>query len=786
MRRISRIAVLGSGIMGTGIACHFANAGYQVLLLDLAADGPNRNARADDALKQAQKAKPASLFVNRFAERIETGNFDDDLQKVSETDWIIEAVIENLDIKRDLFERIEKYRKEGTIISSNTSGIPIRFMTQGRSDDFRAHFLGTHFFNPPRYLELLEIIPGEDTTAEVMDFVKTFARVHLGKTTVICKDTPAFIANRIGVFAMTKIISETDRLGLSLTAVDKLTGTAIGRPATGTFRLADLVGIDSAAKVIAGIKQNCPDDEQIQNLKLPDYFDHLLTNNYVGNKSGRGFYYKTGEKDASGRSVIHSFNSKSLEYEPTQKPKLESIGLAKQIDNLRNRIKALYSYEDEGGELLRQTFNALFAYASNRIPEISNDIHTIDNALKAGFAWKFGPFEYWDIIGVQDAVDLCEADGYLVAKWVKEMLASGHDSFYKNIEGTRHYYDVTSASYQPMEEIRSFIILDQYRDKKPIFKNDELTVHDIGDQVLCAEFRTKSNAIGEGILRGINEAISIAEDGDWQGLVIGNNATNFTVGANLMLIGMMAFQKQFDELDMAVRLFQDTTLRCRTSQIPVVAATQGYVFGGGCETIMHCDSAVCSAESYIGLVEVGIGVIPGGGGTKEFAVRASDNFGKDEVHIPELIDRLRNIALANVATSAHMAIDYGYLNDKDEIVMHRMENIGRAKTKVLNMAESYVATPERHDIMVLGRTGLGALYAAINELKLGGYATDHDILIAKKLAYVLCGGDLTGAQAVSERYLLNLEREAFLSLCGEDKTLARIQHMLEKNKPLRN
>jgi 3-hydroxyacyl-CoA dehydrogenase len=632
----------------------------------------------------------------------------------------------------------------------------------------------------------LEIIPGPQTAPEVIDFLMDFGRKYLGKTTVLCKDTPAFIANRIGVYAMAKIISLAGELGLSPTAVDKLTGPAIGRPNTGTFRLADLVGLDTAMKVIQGVQQHCPDDEQMPSMALPKYMTWLVDNEYFGNKSGKGFYEKTGERDANGRKIINELNLQTLEYAPTKRPQLESLALAKQIDNPKNRIKALFHFEDAGGELLRQSFLGLFSYAAHRLGEVTDAIYGIDNALKAGFAWSYGPFEYWDIFGPEDTLESMAKHGYTVPEWVTEMIIAGHTTFYKRENGIDKYYDPTSKSYKPVPGLDQFIILDRYREQGPILQNDELIVHDIGDQVLCAEFRSKSNAIGEGILRGLNEAITMAEEGDWRGLVIGNNAQNFTVGANLMLIGMMAFQGQFDQLDEAVRLFQQTTTRCRFSSVPVVAATQGYVFGGGCETIMHCDSAICAAESYIGLVEVGVGLIPGGAGTKEFAVRASDEFEGDEVRIPKLIERLKTIAMASVATSAPMAYDYGYLNEKDHVEILGKANISKAKDKVIALSQAYVQPISRQDVLVLGRGGLGALYTAVNELQLGDYASEYDAHIARKIAYVLCGGDLTGAQRVSEQYLLDLEREAFLSLCGEAKTQARIQHMLEKNKPLRN
>jgi len=794
-RRITKVAVLGSGVMGSGIACHFANIGLQVLMLDivprdLSADEKDkpaaRNRIAREALKSAIKSKPAPLYDKSFASRITIGNFEDDFEKIAECDWVIEVVVERLDIKQQVFEQVDKHRKPGSLVTSNTSGIPIHRMLEGRSEDFRKHFCGTHFFNPPRYLRLLEVIPTPETDPEVVDFFMYYGDVYLGKQTVLCKDTPAFIANRVGVYAMAKIYQLTTEIGLPITAVDKLTGPAIGRPKTGTFRLGDLVGHDTAAKVIQGIKDNCPEDEQAGAFEIPDYLQWLLDNNYLGNKTGQGFYQRTDEKDDKGKRIILALNLDTLEYEQAPKVDLPSLKTAKQVDDLGKRIQAVFDADDKGGELVRRSLLGLFAYVSNRIPEITDTLYSIDDALRAGFAWEMGPFEYWDTIGIEKGLRMAREQGEEVAPWVQEMLDAGHTAFYKREGGVRKYYDIPSKTYQTIPGSEEFIILDNYRDRSPVHKTSETILHDIGDGVLCLEFTSAHNAIGEGVLRGINESIELAEQGDWQGLVIGNNATNFTVGANLMMIAMMAYQQEFDQLNTAVNLFQQTTMRCRYSAIPVVAATQGYVFGGGCETIMHCDSAQAAAESYIGLVEVGVGLIPGGAGTKEFAVRASDEFKEGEVQIPTLIERFKTIAMASVATSAHEAYGHGYLNAKDDVVVNKDRNIAEAKQKVLELAEGYTQPIPREDVLVLGRTGLAALYIAANELRLGNYATEHDITIAKKVAWVLCGGDLTGEQRVSEQYLLDLEREAFLSLCGQQKTLERIQHMLQTNKPLRN
>ena len=796
-RHIRKCAVLGSGLMGTGIACHLANVGLDVLLLDIVPKDLKpeeqsvpaaRNKYAASNLKAALKAKPAPFYDTDYANRISVGNFEDDLKSIADCDWVIEVIVERLDIKQGLFEKVEKYRSPGTLITSNTSGIPIAQMSEGRSEDFRKHFCGTHFFNPARYMRLFEVIPGPDTDQSVIDFFMNFGDLNLGKQTVLAKDTPAFVANRIGVYAMAKIYTLTEELGLPINTVDKLTGPAIGRPKTGTFRLGDLVGHDTATKVMQGIVANAPADEQAPTFKVPAYMQFLLDNEFYGNKSGQGFYKKTKEKDPkTGRSVVHELDLKSHKYGPTQRVKLDSLGAAKQIDKLQKRVKSLFNAEDLGGQLIKRSMAGLFSYASNRIPEIANQLYSVDDAVRAGFAWEIGPFQYWDAVGIKAGIDAVKAEGLTVAKWVTDMVADGNESFYKSEDGKRRYYNRESKSYEVVPGTEQFIILDNYRGQKPVQQNSETTLHDIGDGVLCLEFTSKANSIGEGVLKGINDAITLAEEGDWNGLVIGNNAANFTVGANLMMIGMFAFQEEWDELNQAVKYFQDTTMRCRYSAIPVVAATQGYTFGGGCETIMHCDAAVCSAESYIGLVEVGVGLIPGGAGTKEMALRASDEFFPGDVMIPTLIEKFKTIAMASVATSAPQAFKQGYLLDnKDQVVFNTQRNTGVAKQRVLELAVGYVQPIERKDVTVLGRGGMASLYAAANELKLGGYASDHDVKIAHQVARVLCGGDLTGTQQVSERYLIDLEREAFLSLCGETKTKERIQHMLETNKPLRN
>ncbi len=795
MFRISKVAVLGSGIMGSGIACHLANCGFAVLLLDIVPsdlkedEKTNKKARnrlVDTALQNAVKSKPSPLYHKEFIKRITTGNLEDDLKEIKSCDWVIEVVVERLDIKKSLFEKVEQYRTPGTLISSNTSGIPIHLMAEGRSADFQAHFLGTHFFNPPRYLRLLEIIPTALTRKEVVDFFMQFGDIYLGKRTVKCKDTPAFIANRIGVYAMSKIYQLSEELGLDINTVDKLTGPVMGRPNTGTFRLSDLVGLDTAVKVIEGIQQNCPEDEQIHKLQMPGYLKFLVDNKWFGNKSNKGFYYKTDEKDDKGKSIIYGLNLKTLTYEPPQKINLPSLAVSKQTDELGHRLKAIIKMEDSGAKLIARSLAGLFAYASNRIPEISDNLYSIDDALKAGFAWDLGPFEYWDAIGLDHGIALAEQYGETLAPWVAEMKKLGYTSFYTR-DGRVKIYDPSTKTMEAIPGREDLVNLFALAQTQPVYQNPDAVIHDIGDGVLCLEFKSKANTIGEGVVRAINEGIQLAEDGTWKGLVIGNHGKNFSVGANLMMIAMSAYQQEWDELNFAVQTFQNTTMRCRYSKIPVVIATQGYTFGGGCETMMHCDAAICAAESYIGLVEAGVGLIPGGGGTKEFALRISDSFFEGDVMIPTLIDKFKTIALAAVSTSAEEAFGLGYLlKKKDRVVYNLDRNITEAKLKVLELADDYVMPQPRLDIQVLGQQGLGALYIAAHSLRLGNYASDHDIKIAKKTAWVLCGGDLSAPQQVSEQYLLDIEREAFLSLCGEQKTLERIQYMLENNKPLRN
>lgn len=797
-KRITKVAVLGSGVMGSGIACHLANAGMQVLMLDIVPfDLPDhlknhssaRNSIADTSLSSAIKSRPAPLYDKNFVHRITTGNFEDDMNLISDYDWIIEVVVERLDIKKQIFEKVDALRKPGTLVTSNTSGIPIRWLADGRSEDFRENFCGTHFFNPARYMALFEVIPHDGTHPDVIDFWMHFGDVYLGKKTVLCKDTPAFIANRMGFYSGNKVAELTDKFGFSVSEVDKMTGEPIGWPSTGSYRLLDLVGLDTSVKVTKGVIDNCPEDEYVQSIKdkpVHKATQFLLDKQWLGNKSGQGFYKKTGEKDDKGKSIIFELDLHSLEYRASVKSVLPVVGIAKKVELMPRRLEEMMQSDEKSGYFVRDLIIGIMCYAANRIPEISDSIYAIDDAMKAGYAWTYGPFEFWDMVGIQKGIEWAHKLSEKLPSWIQNMHDSGITSFYRVHNGKREYYDLQTGNYRVIPGTEKNIHLDNYRQNSPVYKNSECVLHDIGDGVMCLEFTSKSNAIGEGIGKGVQEALSIAQNGQWAGLVIGNNAKNFTVGANLMNVGMLAMQKDFDTLNVMVDSFQQINMAMRYASIPVVTATQGYVFGGGCEMLMHTDAAICHAESYIGLVEVGVGLIPGGGGTKEFAVRASQAFFEGDVQIPTLVEKLKTIATAAVATSAYEAYTLGYLlKERDTVEINLGRVLSHAKSKVLELAQNYVP-PTPPEVTVLGRGGLGTLYTALNEFYLGKYMSEYDLHIARKVAYVLCGGDLTGQQKVSEQYLLDIEREAFMALLGQQKTLDRIQYLLMNNKPLRN
>lgn len=799
-RLIRKVAVLGSGVMGSRIACHFANTGVEVLLLDIVPRELNeaekakgltleskavRNRIVNDSLQGVLKSNPSSVYSKSVVSRIKTGNFDDSLSEIAQCDWVLEAVVERLDIKQQVFEKVEQFRKPGSLITTNTSGIPIHYLVKGRSEDFVKHFCGTHFFNPPRYLRLLEIIPGPYTDLGVIDFLMHYGELHLGKTTVLCKDTPAFIANRIGVYGIMSLFHTVKKMGLTVEEVDKLTGPVLGRPKSATFRTCDVVGLDTLVHVANGLKDNCPNDEAKALFVLPDYVAKMNESKWLGDKTGQGFYKKV--KGSGGKSEILSLDLNTMEYRPQQKVKFATLEQTKPIENLRDRMKVLVAGKDKAGEFYRASFAGLFAYVSNRIPEISDEIYKIDQAMNAGFGWELGPFEAWDAIGVKESIAMMDAAGIQTAAWVKEMLAAGCTTFYKIENGKKLCYDVPSKSYKVIPGTEQFILLDTVRESKTVWKNAGATLTDIGDGILNLEFHTKMNTIGGEVLSGINKAIDVAEK-DFRGLVISNEGQNFSAGANLGMVFMLAIEQEWDELDFAVRAFQNATSRIRYSSIPVVAAPHNLTLGGGTEICLHADAVVAHAETYMGLVEFGVGVIPGGGGTKEFALRLSDNLAEGDVELNEFRNRFLTIGQAKVSTSAREAFELGYLrNGIDRVVVSRNRLLTEAKAEALRLAdEGYTKPVPRTDIRVLGKQALGLAYVGANSMLSGKYISEHDALISRKLAWVLCGGDLSQPTMVSEKYLLDLEREAFLSLCGERKSLERMQSILNGGKVLRN
>jgi 3-hydroxyacyl-CoA dehydrogenase len=797
-RPIRKVAVIGSGIMGSGIACHFANIGLEVLLLDIVPfelnntekakgltlnDKAVRNRMVNDSLKKSLKSKPSPIYNQKFAKRISTGNLEDDIHKVKDVDWIIEVVVERLDIKQQVFEKIEKHRKPGTLITSNTSGIPIKFMNEGRSEDFQQHFAVTHFFNPPRYLKLFEVVPGPKCKQEVTNFLMNYGEKFLGKTSVLAKDTPAFIGNRIGIFGIMSLFHQVKDLGLTIEEVDKLTGPVIGRPKSATFRTVDVVGLDTLVHVANGIYENCPDDESHELFKLPDFIDSMMKNKWLGSKTKQGFYKRVVD---GGKKSIQSLDLDTLEYRPNKRAKFATLELTKTIDNVIDRFKVLVKGTDKAGEFYRKNFASMFGYVQNRIPEISDELYRIDDAMKAGFGWQHGPFEIWDAIGVEKGIELMEAENIPVAVWVTEMIENGQKSFYSVNEGAKYYYAIPSKSQEKIPGQDSFIILDNISEAKTIWSNSGASIQHLGDGILNVEFQSKMNTLGGEVLQAINKGIDLAET-EYEAVILGNQAEHFTVGANLAMVFMMAVEQEYDELNFSVKYFQDTVMRLRYSSCPTIIAPHGYTFGGGCELSLHADKVIAAAETYIGLVEFGVGIIPGGAGSKEMAVRASEGVLKDDVKLNKLRDYFINVAMAKVATSAHEAYDLGFFKKhKDLVVVNKNRQIATAKRHAIQMLQDGYTQPAPKKVQVYGQQALGMFLVGTDSLVHGKYASEHDQKIANKLGYVMAGGDLSEPTFVSEQYLLDLEREAFMSLCTERKTLERIEHMLKTGKPLRN
>ncbi|MEN8120328.1 MAG: 3-hydroxyacyl-CoA dehydrogenase NAD-binding domain-containing protein [Bacteroidota bacterium] len=799
IRRINKVAVLGSGVMGSGIACHFANIGLEVLLIDIVPRELNelekkkgltledklvRNRIVNDALKAALKSKPSPIYKQSFANRITTGNFDDDLAKIKDYDWIIEVVVERLDIKQSVFENVEKYRKDGTLITTNTSGISIEAMLEGRSEDFQKHFCGTHFFNPPRYLQLFEIIPSSKTDPELVKFLGNYASKFLGKTPVHAKDTPAFIANRVGTFSIMELFNNVKELGLTIPEIDKLTGPVIGRAKSATFRTADIVGLDTLVHVANNIRETT-DDEVKDAFKIPDYLQKMLDNKWLGSKTKQGFFKKVVE---DGKKKFLSLDFNTMEYVEAPKPKFSVFEKTKGIDDLRKRMKVLIEDKGKAGTFYKSAFYSLFQFVSNRIPEITDDIYKVDDALNAGFGWKLGPFQTWDAVGVENTVKAMEEAGKKPAKWVSDMLESGVTSFYKVENGKKYYYDISTKSYKEIPGQEETLSLDVLRETNVIWENNDTTIFDLGDGVLNIEFHTKMNTIGQGVLQGLNKAIDLAE-AEYSALVISNEGDHFSAGANVGMIFMLAVEQEWDELNFAVQMFQKTTMRLRYSSIPVIAAPHGMALGGGCEVCMHSDKVIAHAETYMGLVEFGVGLIPGGGGTKEFALRLSDELKEGDIRTNAFTNRFLTIGQAKVSTSAYEAFDMGYLrNGVDEVIVSKVHQLAYAKKVALNMVEKGYSKPaERKDIKVLGREALGLVYVGADGMTEAKYMSVHDKLIAEKLGTVIAGGEISKALTeVSEQYLLDLERKAFIELCMQRKTMERMQSLITKGKILRN
>ncbi len=786
---IAKAAVLGAGTMGAGIAAHLANAGIPTLLLDIAPqdESADKNQIVNSLFEVAKKLKPAPFMLGDNAKLITTGNFTDDLAKIKDCDFVIEAVVENLEIKHKLYAEVEKHRKPGAVIASNTSGIPIDSIAEPFSDDFKAHFVGIHFFNPPRYMKLVEVIPGSKTSGEIACKISGFLDQRLGKGVVPAKDRPNFIANRIGVFGMMATIHEMIAGGWTPTEVDQMTGKAIGHASSATFRTSDLVGLDVTAHVTNNLYPAVPDDEDRDVFVLPQLIQTLLDKKLLGDKTQGGFFKKS--KDAEGKRVILELDLKTFEYKPQEKTKFPSLDAVKSIEDKAKRVKALVWGDDRVGEFLWKTTSRVSRYAANRIPEIADTIVEIDNAIKWGFGWEVGVFEAWDAIGVTESVERMRKEGQSIPANVEKMLASGATSFYKDEGGNHSFYDLVVGEYKPMPARPGVLILKDIKERTGVIKsNPGASLIDIGDGVACLEFHSKMNSIGGDTVSMMNFAIDEVEK-NFTGLVVGNQGGNFSAGANIMMLLLAAQEEEWDDINMMVRALQNAVMRLRYSAKPVVTAPYGLTLGGGCEIAMHGDKVRAAGETYIGLVEVGVGVIPAGCGTKEMTMRAMDAAAKapDADPLAFLKKTFETLGMGKVATSAQEGRAFGFLRDSDAISMNGDRLIQDAKQEVLNLAAAgYVQPVERTDITVLGEPVEAALKLALHMMKQGGFISDHDQLIGKKLAHIMAGGTINHRTQVSERYLLDLEREAFISLCGERKTQDRIAAMLKTGKPLRN
>ncbi len=805
-RTIEKVAVLGAGTMGARIAAHLANAGIPCYLLDIVppelnADEKRRGLTLQDArvrnrivlagLEAAKKSRPAAFFTPETARLITPGNFDDNMAWCGQVDWIIEAVAENLEIKRRLFERVEAVRKPGTIVTSNTSGLPIHLIAEGRSEDFQQHWAGTHFFNPPRYMKLVELIAGPKTRPEVLDALDEICDRRLGKGVVRAKDTPNFIANRIGTFSMVNAINQMVALDMTVEEVDACTGPAVGWPKSATFRTADIVGLDVLAHVIRNIYENVPEDESREVYRVPALIEAMIAKGMLGEKTGSGFYKRI-KKGAE--SEILTLDWHTMEYRARQKAKFASIEAGKAIEDTRERIRMLVApaLEGKGGDkasrFIWTNLSETCLYAARRVAEIANTITDVDRAMQWGFAWELGPFEVWDAIGVEKMAAALGREGKQIPAVVSKVLATPEKSFYASEKGTTRYFDLASGAHQPIPKREGVIVLKALKDRTPVVqKNAGASLVDLGDGVLCCEFHSKMNAVGADIVAMLSAGIARLET-EFEAMVIANQATNFSVGANLMLLLISAQEGEWDEIHMLVRRFQRVNMAIKYAPRPVVSAPQGMALGGGCEINLHAARIQAAAELYMGLVETGVGLIPGGGGTKEMLIRANEHAaGAEDLDLFHALKPIfENVAMGKVSTSAEDARSLGYLLPADAISMNRDRQVADAKQAALAMVRAGYHPPPPAEIRVLGEEFLAAAKLAIHLLVRGEYASEYDAAVGRKLAYIMAGGGITAAQAVPEQYILDLEREAFVSLCGERKTQERIAHTLKTGKPLRN
>ncbi|HME11909.1 MAG TPA: 3-hydroxyacyl-CoA dehydrogenase NAD-binding domain-containing protein, partial [Candidatus Acidoferrum sp.] len=800
-RRIEKAVVLGAGTMGARIAAHFANAGLPVVLLDIvpagaSAGSPERNKIVRAGLEAAKKSKPAAFFTAALAEKVAIGNFEDDLHRVAEADWIIEVVAENLEIKRKLLERVAGFRKPGAIVTTNTSGLPVHLIAEGMSDEFQQHWCGTHFFNPPRYLKLVEVIPGPQTSRDVLETLRDFCDRRLGKGVVEAKDTPNFIANRIGTYSMLNALRLMSELDMTVEEVDACTGPAVGWPKSATFRTADLVGLDVLTHVIKNIYETAPNDESRERYKVPALLEDMTKRGWLGDKTGQGFYKKTKE----GPREILTLDVKTMDYRPKQKAKFASLEAGKGIENTQERLRSLVGpilqgqKGDKAQQFLWKALSETCLYAARRVPEIADSVAEVDRAMRWGFGWELGPFEMMDAIGVQEFAAQVEKEGRALPSLIERVQAGGRNGFYESAKGVTTVFDI-SGKPRTVSQPSGVIILKSLKDAgREVEKNSGASLIDLGDGVVCCEFHAKMNAIGADLISMIHKGLKRLET-DFEAMVIANQATNFSVGANLMLVLVGAQEQEWDELHMAVKQFQNVNLAIKYARKPVVVAPQGMALGGGCEVGLHGARIQAAAESYMGLVEAGVGLIPGGGGTKEMLIRANELAGSgDDL---DLFHALRpifeTIAMAKVGTSAEENRELGFLRREDGVSMNGSRLVGDAKEVALSLvrggwkplAASWQEGAQSTQIKVLGESFLTAAKLGIHMLQRGGYASDYDAHVARKLANILAGGALSAPQPVSEQYVLDLEREAFVSLCGEKKTQERIAHTLKTGKPLR-